>query len=431
MRVTIPVLLVLILITPLAAGAAGHGPEDLRVSILSVRMADPHALAVEVATSGLQSQDGQPPVVDLRVWLDGVPARAALPLIDMPPRFTMVLDLPAGVITVGGIPIGAFHPVLPFTENLRFPVDVTVRHGSRAATARSIATILLPTVIVPGYLNELSGQDETVLTRFRRHGYATGGAAPSLFWFTYSSRRLTLEEAGRALAAYVRQTVLPAGYAARINVVGYSVGGLIARWTIAHNLDGWGTLVNRLVLIGVPNEGSVMAYMAEHAPSFLPFSGLGQSPLAESVVPVFPFWRAGAGQPWSLPPDAHNPVLTDLNARPIPPGIRVYVFFGNHDPRDSAGPQTAAGVTRPLPGGALSFASGDGVVLAASAQGLPIHGGTGVPVLSDRTVARVDLGTVYHMGLLAAGADRIAAALLDRFRTTVDEAPAARSIHGP
>jgi hypothetical protein len=37
-------------------------------------------------------------------------------------------------------------------------------------------------------------------------------------------------------------------------------------------------------------------------------------------------------------------------------------------------------------------------------------------------VARVDLGAVYHTGLLDAGADKIAGALLDRFVDRVDEA---------
>jgi hypothetical protein len=402
-----------------AIGAAADGP---RVAILGVGMAGAHTLRIDLATSGLDAPGADPPTVALAVWIDGVPARAALPLIHMPARFAMDLDLPAGLVRVGGVVIGAFHPVPRFTENLRFPVEVSVRRGALAATTRREATILLPTVIVPGYLNELGGPDEDAVQAFRRHGYLDRSPAPTLFWFTYPSRRVTLPEGARALAAYVRRVVLPATYAARINVVGVSAGGLLARWAIAYDVDGWETLVNRLVLVGVPNEGTVMAYLWGRAPGFLPFAGWAQTPLASALVPTFPFWRPQPAEAWQMPGDYRNALLAGLNARPLPPAIRVYVFYGSGDPRGSAGFATAAGMTGDYPAVTLSIASGDGVVTAASAQGLPVHGGPGVAPLLARTVLRVDLGAVYHLRLLDAGAERIAGALQDRFSSTVDEA---------
>jgi len=402
-----------------AAGAQGAP----HVAILGVGMAGAHTLRIEVATTGLETEGAAPPTVDLAVWLDGVPARATLPLIHMPSRFGMDFDLPAGIVRVGGVTVGTFQPVPPFTDNLRFPVEVTVRRGPLVATARREATILLPTVIVPGYLNEMGGPDREVLDTLGRHGYVPDGPAPTLFWWSYSSRQLSLDGGAQALAAYVRRAVLPATYAAKINVIGYSVGGLMARWNVGYDVDGWGTLVNRLVLVGVPNEGAVMAYVGEHAPAFLPFSAFGKTPLARALTPTFPFWRPAPGQPWSMPPDGANTLLAGLNARALPRGMRVYIFYGSHDPRDSAGPQTEATITGLLPGGELTYEAGDGIVLAASAEGLPIHGGDGVAALADRVVLRVDLGAVYHLRLLDAGADRIAGALLDRFLSTVDEAP--------
>jgi hypothetical protein len=122
-----------------------------------------------------------------------------------------------------------------------------------------------------------------------------------------------------------------------------------------------------------------------------------------------------------MPPDAENPLLDELNARPIPPDIRVYLFYGSHDPRDSAGPQTSVGITGLLPDAALAFGAGDGMVLAASAQGLPILGGKGVPALADRAVLRVNLGPVYHTRLLEVAAGRVAGALLDRFDSRMGE----------
>jgi hypothetical protein len=267
----------------------------------------------------------------------------------------------------------------------------------------------------------LDGPSEEVLTVFRRHGFVTAGAARNVFWFTYPSKQVALPLGARALAAYVRGVVLPAGYAARVNVVGFSLGGLMARWNVAYDVDGWSTLVDRLLLVGVPNEGTVAAYLAEHAPSGLPFSALGRTSATQAFLPTFPFWRAAPTQSWGMPADAENALLEELNARPIPRDVRVYLFYGSHDPRDSGGPQTSAGITGVLPEAALAYEAGDGVVLAASAQGLPIRGGSGVPALLDRTVLRVDLGPVYHTRLLDAGAEKVAGALLDAFADRVDE----------
>lgn len=400
--------------------AAGQPLDPPRAGILDVGMAR-QSLRITMATEGLEGSQADPPIVTVSVWLDGVPIRAALPLIHMPSRFAMDIDLPAGVVRVGGVAVGRFAPVPPFRENLRFPVEVTVRRGPLVATARRTATILLPTVIVPGYLNEEDGPSQAVLTVFRGHGYTDTGAARNVFWFTYPSRQITLPEGAQALAAYVRRVVLPATYAASVNIVGYSLGGLMARWNVAYDVDGWDTLVNRLVLVGVPNEGTVIAYLGSHAPSALPASGLGRTPAARSFMPTFPFWRAAPTLPWSMPPDAQNALLAGLNARAIPPDIRIYLFYGSHDPRDAAGPQTSAGITGVLPGATLSYGAGDGMVLAASAQGLPIRGGKGVPGLIDRAVLRVDLGAVYHTRLLDAAADGIAGALLDRFANRVDD----------
>jgi len=417
------------LIAALAPAAAGPAAAPPSVAIENVKLAGPHLLQIDIAAQGFDgqasgaSQGTGAPAVTLSVWLDGVPTLAAMPLIHMPPRFAMVFDLAAGVVSVGGISVGAFHPIPPFAENMRFPIEVTIQHGPRTARAQREAAILLPTVVVPGYLDEIMGPDSDMLAAFRRHGYTDTGPSPSVFGFQYSSQ-VSLEAGAQSLASYVRQTVLPATYAAKINVVGFSAGGLMARWNIENNTDGWGSLVNRLVLVGVPNEGVVLAYVGEHAPSFFPFAGVGKSPIAHSVLPTFPFWHDDPGQAWTVPPDSGNPFLARLNAQPIPPAVRVYLFYGSHDPRNTAGPKTAAGITGRLPGAVLSYGPGDGIVLAASAQGLPINGGPGVAGLADRAVLRVDLGSVYHLSLLGAGADRIAGALLDRFSSTVDEGAA-------
>jgi hypothetical protein len=73
--------------------------------------------------------------------------------------------------------------------------------------------------------------------------------------------------------------------------------------------------------------------------------------------------------------------------------------------------------------GAPALGPGDGLVPAASAQGLPIQGGSGVPALLTPNVVRVDLGSTAHSHLMSATVvGRFAAILLDR-DNSIAEAP--------
>lgn len=401
-------------VPPANPAAAAFAGETQSVTLPAVR-----ALRITVPLRGLPALPGEPATVSVATDVGAVPRRSTFSLQQLPADVTMDFDLPHGVVSVGGTRVGSFNPVAPLTDNLKFPVDVTVREGVDTITVHRDITLLLPTVIVPGFSNEKRTSPDTLVVKgFARYGYTDSTSVPTLFWYPYHSHTVGLEDGARALAAYVRRTVLSGVYAAKINVVAYSVGGLFARWLISYDYDGWASLANRVVLVAVPNEGTVMPYLGAHAPSFFPFAASAKTPLARVMDPVFPFWRANESDPWSIPPDDGNPALTALNARPLPPGIRFYSLFGNNDPERTGGPQTAAGVTGLLPGAVISYGPGDGIVLTASALGLPINGSPGVPDLAARA-ARVDVGRVYHIHVLEAGAAKAAAALQDRF-----EAPA-------
>ena len=429
----------LVLVAALAVPAVGRPVDPLRVTILDAGMVS-QSLRITMATSGLDDHEAGRSAVAVSAWLDGVPIQAEVPLIRMPARFALDLDLAAGAVRIAGVTVGEFAPVQRFDENLIFPVEVTLRRGPYVATARRLVAIPLPTVVVPGYANELRGPDHALLAAFRRRGYRDTGPAQTVFWFAYPSLHMTFAEAAHELDAYVRQVVLPATYARKINVVGYSLGGLLARWNIAYDLDGWGGLVNRLALVGVPNEGVVMPYVYRNTPEFVPYAYMAHTQSARAMLPTFPFWRAGPGQPWGTPPDGGNPLLTQLNARSIPAGVRlssffgsmdsggvgvavdvrVFVLFGSLDLGETGGADTILGVTGESGGAVLSYGPGDGIVLVASALGLPIQGGAGVAAFAGREIQRVDLGPVGHVSLLAAGAEKILAALLDRVLDRVE-----------
>jgi Lipase (class 2) len=404
-----------LLLATLPVPAIGQQPTPPAVDILDAGIVDGHILRVDVATPELGAQPGNPPELALDAWPGGVHVHGSLLLIGVPSRVPIPVDadLSEGSVKVGVVKVGEFPPVARFTENVKFPVQVTLRQGGRAATVHRTVTVLLPTVIVPGYANELGGRDDAALSAFRRHGYKDTGNAPTLFWFGYQSHELTLEQAAHVLADYVHRTVLASAYAAKINVVGYSLGGLLARWNVQFDVDGWGTLVNRLLLVGVPNEGTVVAYMYRNVPTFVPYGYLAHAPAAHAMMPTFPFWRESNANGWSVPADADNPTLAELNRQPMPSGVQIDVFYGSAQ-------NTVTGVTD---NGAPTLGPGDGIVPAASAEGLPIQGGSGVPALLSSNVVRVDLGSVGHSQLMSAAViDRFTAALLQRI-DSIAEAP--------
>lgn len=401
-------LTLLIIAAVLSLGARhGHAGMPLAVNIPGLRLVGPGQVGGELVITGWQPE--LQPTIEATVRIGGRVIRSPLTPV-VATRLPGSIDLRAGKFRLGGVSLGGdFAPVPPLEENTPISAEFTVHQGDANATARRTGVLLLPTVIVPGYLNDLTGTpDPAVVAALAQRGYHIEGASPDLFWFQYGSRALDLREAARALAAYVRDVVLPKTYAARINVVGYSLGGLMVRWNMAFE-SGWDSLVNRFMMVGTPNEGSVMSYVGQRYPAAAAWA---QTPVAHDMLPTFPFWRPDPGAPWTIPAEAANVALAMLNSLALPDGVRVYDFYGTQ-PAGAAGGGTWAGVTGPLPGGTFSYGAGDGIVLAESARGLPIHGGAGVAAFDDRIVM-VDLGPVGHVALLRAAIARIAGVLTDR-----------------
>ena len=396
----------------------GQAQARLAVSISGITMAAHGRVRFDVLITGLEPElgptiEGTANLGDQTIHGGPGPAVAS--------RIPAALDLPAGRIRIGGdAAVAEFAPVPPLQENMSVTIALTVRQGDQVASAQETGMLLLPTVIVPGYLNDMAGKpNASVVAALQQRGYRPTGGSPDLFWFTYPSRNLDLEGAARALAAYVRDVVLPATYAARINVVGYSLGGLLVRWDMAFE-SGWDRLVNRFMMVGVPNEGVVMSYVDGWYFLAGPWA---RTKAARTMIPTFPFWRADSRTQWSIPPDAENPSLADLNRRPLPDGVRVYAYYGDRKP-DPGGGGTWAGVTGNLPNATFSYGPGDGIVLAASALGSSINGGPAVPGLADHLVMKVDLGPVPHLSLLDAAMPQIADALTDRGAPGVSISPA-------
>jgi hypothetical protein len=385
-----------------SAGVSRAERPALGATIAPLEVAGPGQVAIDVTLSGLQP--GLHPAIEGTITVGNeVIEEPRGPVLAA--HLPGVLDLRAGTFRLGGVTMFHFNALPPLAQNTPIVVDITVRQGGTTVTVRRQGMLLLPTVIVPGYLNDLDSKpDADLVSILEQRGYRVAGTSPTAFWFAYSSRRLSLEDGAHALAAYVRRTVLPSVYAARINVVAYSEGGLITRWALAFDPD-WARLVNQFVMVGVPNEGAAASYVYGWYPAL---AGIAATPGAHNMFPTYPYWRPDSAAPWTVPTNGRNPALARLNAQPLPDGgVRMYAFYG------SATRTTWAGLTGTLPGVAYAYGPGDGVVLIASVLGLPMYGGGGVPGLADRVI-KVDLGDVRHLSLFRVALPRVADLLAEQ-----------------
>jgi hypothetical protein len=426
-RTVLTLILGAALVASLCVGS-GQADVPLAATISPPQMIAPGRVAFIVAIAGLRPELG--PTIQGTLTVGGHAIQgpqAPVPAAQIP----VTVDLPAGRVRVGGnATVVEFTTLPPLEENTPIAMEVTIRQVSDIATAGQSGVLLLPTVIVPGYLNDVGGKPKGgLMSVLEQRGYHATGPSPDLFWFSYRSRALGLKGAGQALAAYVREEVLPKTYAARINVVGFSLGGLLVRWNLAFE-PGWDHLVNRFVMVGVPNEGSVLSYVY----GLYAVAGLARTAAARELVPTFPYWQPAPGAPWRFPPDGENPALTELNTHALPDGIRAYDFYGNQEQLDAHDHGTWAGIAgdmRELPKIVYSFGPGDGIVLTASALGLPINGGPGIPGMADGVMVKTDLGPVGHLSLLATAGEKIADALTDRRTAARPHVPMAGETRQP
>ena len=395
----------------LTCAGAGQAAVPLAVTISSPQMVAPGKVGFEVAITGLRPELA--PTIEGRATVGGRSFQG--PAAPVPAaRIPAAIDLPSGKVRVGGdASVVDFTPIPRIEENTPITLEITVRQASDVATGRQTGVLLLPTVIVPGYLNDLGGKSAPgIIGLLEQRGYHATAGPPDLFWFSYRSRALGLKDAARTLAAYVRDVVLQKTYATRINVVGFSLGGLLVRWNLAFE-PGWDHLVNRFVMVGVPNQGAVAPYVY----AWYAIGSLARTAAAHDLLPTFPFWQATRYSSWRFPPDGHNETLAELNSHPLPEGIRVYAFYGNQaqlDPHDRGTWAGVIGDLRDVQHAEFSSGPGDGLVLSASALGLPINGGAGIPGFPERLVMKTDLGAVSHLSLMQVAGTKIADALTDR-----------------
>jgi pimeloyl-ACP methyl ester carboxylesterase len=307
------------------------------------------------------------------------------------------------------------------------------RSGTEAAQAVSVE-VPLPVVFLPGYGNEEAPQaSEAFLVAFEVAARAAGlrytqGAGGTLRAHGYASRTGSLTSHAAGLDRAVRQQLKGTPFT-RVDVVGYSMGGLVARRWMA---DGGSARVRRCVFLATPNKGAPLVYVAVGLfdqgllDAVLQDSGVALGDVGDALFT--PETRASLRvfyptYPWALPDNAFTRLLvagflgdpsaplSALNAVPPPPGVEFHAVYYSELPGDLVGTVDTVNASQflSLQGGGqvdpgqFATGAGDGLVPAHSVymQGvagweaaITRHGdvreGSHVTMLADpRVVVRV------------------------------------------
>lgn len=328
----------------------------------------------------------------------------------------------------------------PITFDL---LAVAAERGGDSVEIPVVRTIGVPLVLLPGFGNERTpGSMESFATSLdaaANGAWDAGGERPRVIVHEYDST-LPLAETVAGLDAKVKALLRKSPFR-KVDVVGYSMGGLVARQWVAGSGRG---RVRTLSFLGTPHEGAPVATIAlvaaktgaldallAAAGSGLDLGALGLDTLLSSgaeglevFTPTYD-WATLYGFPFQLEAFAGvtSPPLADLNAVGPDPAISSIHAFGYSSvvPEEFGVPIGTVDVVEVssllAPGGGFDFSDpeallslasgdGDGVVPAHSAWMDSVTAWSGAPNFTKH-----DAGSGTHLTYTAD--PRVLAALAD------------------
>jgi hypothetical protein len=319
-----------------------------------------------------------------------------------------------------------------FDDNQKFTMTATINEAGNSGSAKTDVEIPLPVVHVHGILTDCL-PDRTPHGAFdylkRNHpSYAEDDGFPklttvypTLVSFDYPSLNADALYSASQLTGWIHDKVLSQTWAAKVNVIAHSLGGIISRTAIVN--FGAGAFINKLILVGSPSEGAAVA------PVFTSIWGAPQAlvsamvstvafPLTlrtqydnavgclmkglpvttEQMLPTYAWWAssktAAVQNDLTIPINKKNLFLTQVNL-----GLHVNVSYyaivasGLQTPTKLWGRFWLVG---PFPAllDPAAYGPGDGIVpissMTASDTGWPIGTGPGFLNVFD------DVGAVFH-----------------------------------
>jgi len=150
------------------------------------------------------------------------------------------------------------------TTGLHFDLVLSARDTASGAEAKEsvTATVPVPCVVLPGFGNETTPGGfavfATALNAAAGGVYTTTGANPTLVVKEYPSQTKSLALLGKSLVPVVKKALRGTLFS-KVDVIGYSYGGIVAR---SYMSQGGGPFVRKCVFLATPNEGCPIAYAA-------------------------------------------------------------------------------------------------------------------------------------------------------------------------
>jgi hypothetical protein len=347
---------------------------SLVVVLKGAKMIDSHTLEIEVEAVFSQNSATEKSF-EIQATINGQPVTESISLSGIVGRQSRLIDIDLKAKSVPR-----------FVDNDFPQITVTAHENGTEALDQKRVAILMPVIMVPGIRVILGGSPENAFTILKGklveqsashllssgylgQGYvleAASASYPTIFTLYYHYN----EDSFARAAARLRDqfaSVKSKTYADKVNLIGYSKGGLVARQYVVENfceaLESCAKTVAKLIMAAVPNLGSLEdAWLADYPQGRF----LGGRFL--NLLPVWPWVRENSQQKFYVAPP--NPQLSALNAIPLPKGIEYTLLYG----KGNLTPATRTGVRnwRIFQEGWLfeyTYKLGDGVVPAFSVLG--------------------------------------------------------------
>ncbi|MCD6412452.1 hypothetical protein J7K91_02135 [bacterium] len=267
-----------------------------KIELLSAKMVSPTELGIAVKVWFPETSENYSRFIKFNATINGQPIEEEIDI-------TGLIQL-GEEVKIGIDPSGNLDPATPlkidlkkwkvkrFTKNEKFILRAIAyfKDGPVSEPDEKEVKILLPTIVIHGLMAKPGGLLPIWLQRFlsrflsfffayhnfmhylqkeTRGDFITGydieeGRYKTLWWFSYDSIKGTPQGVAQKLDELITQQIIDPEkgmtYAAKVNLIGHSLGGLVARYYTA----SWGGAekVHRVIMIGAPNNGSSKFYLA-------------------------------------------------------------------------------------------------------------------------------------------------------------------------
>lgn len=305
---------------------------DPEVEIQSIKMTAPHKLTVRVGVVWKEEEAGAATSVGAEITIGGQTLKAS-PQTNRQDVLLFVFDL-----DLTNVPRFVDNTTVEANAKASETGPVT---GERKAEDTKQGRILLPVIIIPGLgTADTAGsstwknlQDRICQGVTSSEFVSFAGEGKMVYVVQYNTRTAASLVLG-AGSVYLRAfSIMAASHAGRVNLVGHSLGGLVARRYSSLPTQLVPLPVRTLVTVGTPHLGSTCAAMIDlGVPKALTVNRvIGTTPAGRSVLyPTYPWYTSKTDPEYHLtiPPAYRNRGLVQLNATPLPGDIRCHLLAG-------------------------------------------------------------------------------------------------------